>query len=109
MTPKPLATAALRFRGKPGRPKKALPTSEEELHGPGGLTIQTVAPVPPRLLDLPATAAYLGVSEWTIRDLESAGVLRRVRVPLPNHGELRKLLFDREDLDHLIAVWKESR
>jgi len=43
---------------------------------------------------------------WTIRDLEAAGVLRRVRIPLPNRGELRKLLFDRADLDRLVDAWK---
>jgi len=48
------------------------------------------------------------VSAWTIRDLEATGVLARVRIPLPNGGELRKVLFDREDLDRLIARWKES-
>lgn len=63
----------------------------------------------PRLLDLPRTAAYLGVSPWTVRDLEAAGVLRRVRVPLPGGGELRKILFDRLDLDRLIDVWKDAR
>jgi hypothetical protein len=34
-----------------------------------------------------------------VRDLEFAGVLQRVRIPLPDGRELRKLLFDREDLD----------
>ncbi len=67
-----------------------------------------IAPLMPRLLDLHAAAAYLGVSEWTVRDLEAAGVLQRVRVPLPNHGELRKLLFDRVNLDALIERWKDS-
>jgi hypothetical protein len=62
----------------------------------------------PRLLDLRAAAAYLGVSPWTVRDLEAAGTLCRVRVPLPHHGELRKLLFDRVDLDRLIDRWKDS-
>jgi hypothetical protein len=70
------------------------------------------SPVPegltPRLLDLAGTAAYLGVSTWTVRDLETAGTLRRVRVPLPKHGELRKLLLDRLDLDRLIDVWKDA-
>ena len=60
-----------------------------------------------RLLDLEASAAYLSVSPWTVRDLDAAGVLKRVRVPLPNGGELRKVLFDREDLDALIARWKD--
>ncbi len=62
--------------------------------------------IPPRLLTLEATAAYLGVSPWTVRDLEAAGVLRRVCVPLPGGRELRKLLFDRTDLDRLIESWK---
>ena len=42
-------------------------------------------PVPglwPRLLDLGSTAAYLGVSSWTVRDLEAAGELRRARIPV---------------------------
>ncbi len=67
-----------------------------------------VAPLAPRLLDLHATAAYLGVSEWTVRDLEAAGLLKRIRVPLPNQGELRKLLFDRQDLDRCVEMWKEG-
>jgi excisionase family DNA binding protein len=57
--------------------------------------------ITPRLLDLEA-ATYLSVSPWTIRDLEAKGVLPRVRVPLPDGGELRKLRFDRADLDRLI-------
>jgi hypothetical protein len=67
-----------------------------------------LCPVSPRLLDLSAAAGYLGLSPWTVRDLEGAGTLRRVRIPLPNGAELRKLLFDREDLDRLVEVWKES-
>jgi hypothetical protein len=67
-----------------------------------------VVPVLPRLLDLDGTAAYLGVSPWTVRDLEAAGSLHRVRIPLPQGGELRKLLFDREELDHLVTLWKDS-
>ncbi len=67
-----------------------------------------VRAIVPRLLSLEATAAYLGISPWTVRDLEAAGVLPRVRIPLPNNGELRKLLFDREDLDRLIEAWKEN-
>ncbi len=59
----------------------------------------------PRLLDAAAAAAYLGVSPWTIRDLEAAGTLKRVRVPLRD-SELRKLLFDRADHDRLIEMWK---
>lgn len=68
---------------------------------------QAAALLLPRLLDLGGAATYLGVSKWTIRDLEAAGILPRVRVPLPNNGELRKLLFDRTDLDKAIETWKE--
>lgn len=59
-----------------------------------------------RLLDLRVTAGYLGLSTWTVRDLEAAGTLRRVRVPMAGGGELRKLLFDRHDLDRLVEAWK---
>ncbi len=93
----PLAAAQRRL-GKPGRPRK------QEPYQP----VQVSACVP-RLLDLDATAAYLGLSAWTVRDLDAAGVLARVRVPLPNGGELRRLLFDRVDLDRLIDVWKDQR
>jgi hypothetical protein len=64
--------------------------------------------MPCRLLDLEAAAAYLGVSTWTVRDLEAAGVVKRVRVPLPDGRDLRKLLFDKTDLDRLIELWKDS-
>ncbi len=61
-----------------------------------------------RLLSLEQAAHYLGVSSWTVRELEWSGVLSRVRIPLGNGKELRKLLFDREDLDRLIDRWKDS-
>jgi hypothetical protein len=60
----------------------------------------------PRLLDLGTTASYLGLSTWTVRDLEAAGTLKRVRVPGAGGGDLRKLLFDRQDLDQLVEAWK---
>jgi hypothetical protein len=63
-------------------------------------------PLPARLLELAAAAAYLGVSPWTVRDLEAAGTIKRVRIPLPYGRELRKLLFDKRDLDRLIEAWK---
>ncbi len=88
------------------------------------LARQAAAPtvqVAPRLLDLEATAAYLGVSTWTVRDLEHGGFLPRVRIPKSpeaqqrpragrkggGSGELRKLLFDRVDLDQCVERWKE--
>jgi hypothetical protein len=63
-------------------------------------------PLPARLLELDAAAAYLGMSPWTVRDLEAAGTIKRVRVPVPHRRELRKLLFDKADLDRLIEAWK---
>ena len=62
------------FPRRPGRPRKAPPAEPA----------QTSANPPRRLLDLKATATYLGISGWSVRDLEAAGVLHRVRVPLPN-------------------------
>lgn len=67
-----------------------------------------MCPISPRLLDLATAAAYLSVSPWTVRDLEAVGIVPRVRVPLPGGGELRKLLFDRDDLDRLIRAWKDA-
>jgi hypothetical protein len=83
---------------------------------------RALAAVQPRLLDLPATAVYLGLSEWSVRELEWSGVLRPVRVPSPtaagHHAsaspahrrwdkDVRRLLFDRYDLDRLVESWKE--
>jgi len=92
----PLAAAAERLRGRPGRPRKASVEPAQR------------SQIPPRLLSLKATATYLGVTGWTVRDLDAAGVIKRIRIPLPNGGELRKVLFDREDLDRLIATWKDT-
>ena len=129
---RPLAGAAERLRDVPGfprhvgRPRKVESADKTGARNPNcAQARQASAPVsdplfmrspargvpvmcPPRLLDLPATAAYLGVSPWTVRDLDAAGVLRRVRVPLPSGAELRKLLFDRADLDRLIEAWKDG-
>src|SRR5215472_14850629 len=69
---------------------------------------QTVDPLVPRLLDLNGAARYLAVSPWTIRGLEAQGVLPRVRILLAGDGELRKLLFDRVDLDRLIETSKDN-
>ena len=96
--PLPLAAASQRLRGKPGRPRACeAPTS----------VASVPALCPPRLLDLDASAAYLAVSPWTVRDLIANGTLVRVRIPLPNGGELRKVLLDKEDLDRLVSIWKD--
>lgn len=89
----------LHARRRPGRPRKH-PRTEEAPPKPS-------PPLDPRLLGVGQAARYLGVSPWTIRSLEWTGVLPRVRIPLANGRDLRKLLFDRADLDRLIELWKE--
>jgi Helix-turn-helix domain len=76
--------------------------------GTTGRAVPAHGAMTPRLFDLEQAATYLGLSPWTVRDLEAKGVLPRVRVPLPGGGELRKLLFDKADLDRLIERWKEE-
>lgn len=104
----PLAAASQRLR-RPGRPRKAAPAADKESSAsrqsplftrPPGPDVPETCPVS-RLLDVNAAAAYLSVSPWTIRDLEAVGELSRVRLPL-GRSEVRRLLFDRRDLDRLI-------
>jgi hypothetical protein len=112
----PLAAASMRLRRKPGRPRNEVAGSitpdkasdGERRRDPVRRTVvyEAVGSISPRLLDLRAAAAYLGVSPWTIRDLKANGTLRRVNVPSGKGRDLRKLLFDRQDLDHLVEGWK---
>jgi hypothetical protein len=107
--PLPLAGASALLRGKPGRPRK----HPEFGHVPGTLPPQILInsgaehsasdsqSIAPRLLDVQGAAAYLSVSVWTIRDLEAAGELPRVRLQV-GRSEVRRLLFDRRDLDRLV-------
>ncbi len=126
MPPKPFCEPRYVPPRPRGRPRKALkPLGNGHMTGTanagsrvnsgpsvGALASVAVVPVPPRLLDLPNAALYLTVSTWTLREMASLGVVKRVRVPLPNTakrrgGEMRKLLFDRADLDRLVESWKE--
>jgi len=112
----PLAAASMRLRRKPGRPRTGLPArvAPDEIHNVDrgrhprtkDVAYEAVDRLLPRLLDLKAAAAYLGVSAWTVRDLEASGTLRRVSIPLGPGRDLRKLLFDRRDLDLLVETWK---
>jgi hypothetical protein len=100
---------SVQMSSKPRRPRKVdsghtTDTAEAHAYIREGLQ----AAIMPRLFNLDAAAAYLSMSPWTIRDLEAARVLPRVRVPLPQGGELRKLLFDKVDLDRLIGAWKDA-
>lgn len=123
----PLAAAQARL-GRPGRPRKhpapghdtgITPSEPRAKTGADWrpLASQATAPLA-RLLDVEAAAVYLGISPWTVRDLHAAGRLPRVRLPagqpkrrkgrLPSaRDELRRLLFDRGDLDRLVEAGKE--
>jgi hypothetical protein len=97
--PLPLAAAAVRLRGKPGRPR--LSDEEKARRTAKGAESRRarraalLATVPQRLFSIPASAIYLGgVSEWTVRDLIANGTIPTVVIPGPN-------------LDRLIAAWKE--
>jgi len=117
MGDKPLAAAAARLGRKPGRPKKVksghvagiAPQQDGGNKGQRWSAL-ALATIVPRLLSLEQAALYLGCSPWTVRELANKedGVLKRVRIPLKKNGELRKLLFDREDLDRLIDGWKDK-
>jgi len=107
--PLPLAAAAVRLRGKPGRPRASKATAPLGTRAMAQTSTASVpALCPPRLLDLDASAAYLAVSPWTVRDLIAAGTLTRVRIPLPNGGELRKVLLDRLQLDAAVTAWTRA-
>ncbi len=105
----------LHARRSVGRPRKVghvsgtSDTGDRDRGGQNGRppACDAIAPLLPRLLDLNATAAYLGVSPWTVRDLEVAGTLKRVRIPQADQKDIRKLLFDRLELDRLIEAWKD--
>jgi hypothetical protein len=106
----PLAAAGERRKGKPGRPRKVETPEEREERATQRLAAKAaaIAAAHARLLDLDCSAKYLGVSAWSVRDLEANGTLKRVRIPLARGRDLRKLLFDRADLDGLIETWKEA-
>ena len=53
-----------------------------------------------RLVGLAEAAAYLGISPWSVRELQWDGQLKRVNIS-------RRLLFDLHDLDELIKATKE--
>ena len=72
--------------------------------------------IPPRLLTVSQAARYLGVSTWTIRDWVAGDVLPAVELPplRPREGDrgrvrLRRLLFDRVDLDHFVDARRRTR
>jgi hypothetical protein len=108
-TPKlPLADAAQRLRKAPGRPRSTRDTghvpvtSSPRTRANSGLAAgaQDRESCVPRLLGVGQAAVYLSLSPWTIRDLVASGQLRPVRLNVAGR-ELRRLLLDRQDLDHI--------
>jgi hypothetical protein len=82
-------------RVRPGGPRRAA----EVASGAG----VPVGPSPRRLWGLGETSQYLGVSPWTIRELEWKGILTRVRLP-----GVRRLLFDSLDVAALVERSKRA-
>jgi hypothetical protein len=118
-----LAATAARLRGRAGRPRKApgegtgraQPLHDNRTNGGvagGAQDSESGRPTPlteRRLLDVPMLGAYLGgLGEDTVREMDASGVLTaaRVRLPAANGRELRKVLFDREVIDRLVAGWR---
>ncbi len=70
----------------------------------------------PRLLDLAHLAAYLEIGKSTVLALKAQGALPRP-VPVPElivhkgsrtttRPGMRRLLWDREDIDQMVETWK---
>ncbi len=67
-----------------------------------------VPAIAPRLLTPGGAAIYLGVSAWTIRELEARGMIRRTHLDLGKGEELRRVLYDVRDLDRYIEACRRS-
>jgi hypothetical protein len=103
MKPRPLSAAAARLRGKPGRPH-----TRPERPPVTGVQATAVVSVPRRLFDRQGSADYLSISLDVVDHLDAAGVLRRVRLPNGSGGDLKRVLYDRADLDALIERAKDT-
>lgn len=116
--PLPLADAARRLRGRPGRPSKTPERSHVEVTpalqvrvapSPAARPSDRTSNVLPRLLGVEAAGRYLGVSAWTIRDLVAGGQLQPVRLSLASGKAVRRLLLDRMQLDLLVHASASPR
>lgn len=115
----PLAAAALRLRGRAGRPRKAEGAAPSR--GGARLAEPLVARVPgtpvaqgvaqeslaPALLDVEGAARFLAIGEDAVRGLHAAGHLPRVRLPGPAGLGFRRLLFAVDDLRALVERSRE--
>jgi excisionase family DNA binding protein len=114
----PLATASQRLRGRPGRPRTKPcgdnPGDNRELARtqvrvpparPAARPQDSPswAPAGPRLVTRQQAAAYLSLSLDIIDRLTQQGELRRVQLTLGDRP-VRRVLFDRADLDRLVEL-----
>jgi excisionase family DNA binding protein len=114
----PLATASQRLRGRPGRPRtkpsgdnpgdsRERPQTQVRVPvvRPPARTQDSpsCAPPGPRLLTRQQAAEYLNLSLDMIDRLTQQGELRRVQLTLGDRT-VRKVLYDRADLDRLVEL-----
>lgn len=76
--------------------------------------MKRAAPVAPEaariLLDLPAAAALLSISPWTLRELIQAGEIPAVKLPCPlnQRRALRRTLVSRVALEAFVAKHQDG-
>jgi excisionase family DNA binding protein len=114
----PLATASQRLRGRPGRPRtkpsgdnpgdNREPQQTQVRVPPARSAARTqdspsCAPPGPRLLTRHQAANYLNLSSDMLDRLTQKGELPRVQLLIGNRN-IRKVLYDRADLDRLIEL-----
>lgn len=66
--------------------------------------------VQPRLMSLPDSARYLGVSEWSLRSWMEDGLIEPVNLPSvrKTQEKNRRLIFDRLDLEAFADARRRS-
>jgi excisionase family DNA binding protein len=113
----PLATASQRLRGWPGRPRtKPCGDNPGDSREPAPTQVRvpptrpaartdspSCAPPGPRLVTRQQAAEYLNLSLDLIDRLTQQGELRRVQLTLGDRT-VRKVLYDRADLDRLVEL-----
>ena len=114
----PLANASQRLRGRPGRPRtKPRGDNPGDSHEPARTQMRvpparpaartqdspSCAPPGPRLLTRQQAADYLNLSPDMLDRLTQQGELPRVQLLLGNRN-VRKVLYDRPDLDRLVEL-----
>jgi excisionase family DNA binding protein len=117
-TTQPLANASRRLRGRPGRPRtKPYGDNLGDSREPQRIEVREMpvrpaarrqdspscAPPGPRLPTRQQAADYLNVSSDMLDRLTQQGELPRIQLLLGNRN-VRKVLYDRSDLDRLVEL-----